>query len=281
MTYASSNVQALRQELGARLREVRIESGLSARALAGRMGRHPSKVSRIENGAATPSVADIELWCKLTGSEDREGELVAQLRRLEGMFIEWQRLQKSGLRQFQETFVPLVHQTRKFRAYSSWLIPGPLQTPAYTRVLLDLIAQRRGFPNDTDVVMPIRERRDRALYEGDRTYAILLEEWVLQHGLGGADVMAGQLGKLVEVASLPHVVLGIVPMRPDRVAWAVEDFWIYDDKKVTVELVSGHLTLTQSQDVASYAQAFSALAQQAVYGANARSLIANAIAAID
>jgi transcriptional regulator with XRE-family HTH domain len=63
MTYASSNAQALRQELGARLREVRVEAGLSARALADQMSRHPSKVSRIVYGAATPSVGDIELWC--------------------------------------------------------------------------------------------------------------------------------------------------------------------------------------------------------------------------
>jgi hypothetical protein len=144
------------------------------------MGRHPSKVSRIENGAATPSVADIKLWCQHTQAGDREGELIDQLRRLEGMFVEWRRLERSGLRQFQETFVPLNYQTRKFRAYSSWLIPGPLQTEAYTRVLLNLIARRRGFPNDIEEVMPIRARRDRALYEGDRTYAILLEEWVLR-----------------------------------------------------------------------------------------------------
>jgi hypothetical protein len=57
MTYASSNVQTLRVELGQRLRDVRTEAGLSARALAALMGRHPSKVSRIENGAVTPGVA--------------------------------------------------------------------------------------------------------------------------------------------------------------------------------------------------------------------------------
>lgn len=68
MTYSSSNAQVLKQELGARLREVRVEAGLSARALADRMGRHPSKISRIENGGATPSVTDIEQWCKHTGA---------------------------------------------------------------------------------------------------------------------------------------------------------------------------------------------------------------------
>jgi transcriptional regulator with XRE-family HTH domain len=281
MTYASSNAQALRAELGQRLREVRTEAGLSARALAALMGRHPSKVSRIENGAATPSMADIKLWCQHTQAGDREGELIDQLRRLEGMFVEWRRLERSGLRQFQETFVPLNYQTRKFRAYSSWLIPGPLQTEAYTRVLLNLIAQRRGFPNDIEEVMPVRARRDRALYEGDRTYAILLEEWVLRYGMGGSDVMAGQLGKLIEVATLPNVSLGIVPTRPDRVAWSVEDFWIYDDSRVTVELVSGHLSLTQPHDVELYARAFAQLAEQAVYGAAARQLIADALAALD
>ena len=81
---------------------------------------------------------------------------------------------------------------------------------------------------------------------------------MLGYGMGGSDVMAGQLGKLIEVATLPNVSLGIVPTRPDRVAWSVEDFWIYDDSRVTVELVSGHLTLTQPHDVELYARADSA-----------------------
>lgn len=64
-------------------------------------------------------------------------------------------------------------------------------------------------------------------------------------------MMAGQLGQLITVASLPSVSVGIIPMGLDRDAvWPVEDFWIFDDRQVNVELVSGWLTLTQLREIA-------------------------------
>ena len=69
--------------------------------------------------------------------------------------------------------------------------------------------------------------------------------------------MAAQLGHLITVASLPSISLGIIPMGLGRDAMhPVEDFWIYDDRQVNVELVSGWLTITQPREIAMYAQTF-------------------------
>jgi hypothetical protein len=76
--------------------------------------------------------------------------------------------------------------------------------------------------------------------------------------------------------------LGVIPLGTDRsIAWPIESFWMFDDEQVSVELVSGFLRLTRPSEVAMYAQVFSELAAQAVYGAKARSLIAAAIAALE
>jgi hypothetical protein len=48
---------------------------------------------------------------------------------------------------------------------------------------------------------------------------------------------------------------------------------MFDDEQVAVELVSGHLTVTQPREIAMYAQVFAELAELAVYGAADRSLI--------
>jgi UDP-galactopyranose mutase len=56
----------------------------------------------------------------------------------------------------------------------------------------------------------------------------------------------------------------------------VESFTIYDEEQVRVELVSAHLTVTQSHDIAEYVRAFTELSGIAVYGAAARALIAAA-----
>jgi hypothetical protein len=94
--------------------------------------------------------------------------------------------------------------------------------------------------------------------------------------------MAAQLGHLLVASALPSVSIGVIPTRPDRdTAWPVEGFWIFDDEQVAVELVSGHLTVTQPREVAMYVQAFVELASLAVYGSAARRLIGAAIDAPD
>ena len=52
--------------------------------------------------------------------------------------------------------------------------------------------------------MAYREPRGlRLLREGDHRFLVLIEESVLRNVIGGAEVMAGQLGHLITVASLP------------------------------------------------------------------------------
>lgn len=142
--------------------------------------------------------------------------------------------------------------------------------------------RRRRLPDDIDAAVAVRMERQRFLYEGNHVYAVLMEQTALWSGVGGADVTAGQLGHLVTVSSLPSVRLGIIPTRPDReVAWPIEGFWMFDDNEVAVELVSGHLTVTQPREIEMYAQAFAELSSIAVFGVRARSLIASAISALD
>jgi hypothetical protein len=144
-----------------------------------------------------------------------------------------------------------------------------------------MIAERRQVEDDIETAMPIRQARKRCLTDGRHRFVLLIEEAVLHAGYGGTDVMLTQLAHLLSVSTLPSVALGIVPARPDRVAWAVEDFWLFDNDQVNVELVSGHLTLTHHRDVSMYAQAFDALREQALFGPTARSLITSALSELD
>uniref|UniRef100_UPI0012FF3C47 helix-turn-helix domain-containing protein n=1 Tax=Streptomyces exfoliatus TaxID=1905 RepID=UPI0012FF3C47 len=58
----STDFQQARVSLGARLRELRAEGGLTGRELAGRLAWGQSKVSKLENGKQTPAVADLTAW---------------------------------------------------------------------------------------------------------------------------------------------------------------------------------------------------------------------------
>jgi transcriptional regulator with XRE-family HTH domain len=277
---SSSSVQQARQILADRLRDLRRDTGLTARDLAARAGWERTKVSKIEHATRPPSAADIRRWCQVCGAEGEAADLVASLHAAEGMWIEWRRMERSGLRHAQEARLPLYERTRQFRAYSCWMVPGLIQAEGYTRAVLRAYQQRRGLRDDVEAAVAERTRRQRVLRRDGRTAAFLLEESVLRNGFGGPQVMSGQLAHLAEVTTWPAVSLGIIPASPDRgSAGPAEDFWIYDSEQVNVELISGYLTVTQPAEIALYAQMFARLAEIAIYGGRAQSLISSVMSA--
>lgn len=274
---ASSSVQQARQLLAARLRELVKDSGLEGKEVAARCGWYPSKVSRIATGQQKPTEDDIRAWCRATGAEGQTADLIASLRAVEGMWVEWRRMERAGLRRAQEAVLPLFERTHWFRAYSSWFVPGLLQTHGYTADVLRAVQRRRVTVDDVADAVAVRMERQRVLHDAPRRFAFLVEESVLSNGLGDADTQAEQLERLLTVGALPNISVGVVPTRLGRTRMPVEGFWIFDTAQVSVELVSGHLTLTQPSEVGMYADTFTALAEIAVYGDRARALITKAL----
>jgi hypothetical protein len=93
--------------------------------------------------------------------------------------------------------------------------------------------------------------------------------------------MAAQLGYLLTAGALPAVSLGIIPSAaPQRGQWPRETFHVYDDKLVSIELVTAQVRITQPSEVRQYLRAFEQLRSMAVYGAEARALVVRAIDAL-
>jgi transcriptional regulator with XRE-family HTH domain len=273
---ASSSVQQARQALANRLRELVRDSGLEGQRVAALCGWHPSKVSRISTGKTRPSADDIRAWCRACGAEDQTDDLIASLRAADETWVTWPRMERTGLRRAQEARLPLYERTRWFRAYSPTLFPGLLQTYGYTEDVLRAVQRRRVAVDDVADAVAARMERQSVLREGQRRFAFLVEESVLGNGLGDADTQEEQLDHLLTVAALPNVSVGVVPVGLGRARMPVEGFWIFDSAQVTVELVSGHLTITQPSEIKAYADTFATLAEMAVYGPKARALLAKA-----
>ncbi|GAA3199438.1 helix-turn-helix domain-containing protein [Nonomuraea roseoviolacea] len=276
-TSPSSSAQQARQGIAQRLREIRLDAGLTARAVAQMAGWHESKASKIEHGRTVPSEPDIRAWCTACGAEDQIPELVAASRAADLMYVEWKRLQKTGLRQLQVSKIKMYEQVKHFRVYCSNVIPGLFQTPAYAEALLSSIAAFREAPNDVAQAVAARVARARLLHEGNHRFAVLVEEWVLRSRIGNAEVMAGQLGHLLAVMSLPSVSLGVIPQDAQRLMWPVEAFNIFDDSLVQVELLTAEINVSQPSEIAQYVRGFNHMSELAVYGTAARQLIAAAI----
>ena len=270
-----------RAALAARLREIRLDAGVSAIDLAGRAGWPRSKVSKIEHARQAPSIDDIRVWCLHTEAADQVADLVATRHAVEGMWVEWRRVEQTGLRRVQDSFVPLWERTRQFRVYETGVIPGLFQTAAYAMARLRRIAEFSGIPDDVEEAVQARMDRQRVLYVGEHTFAVVLEEDALYSRIGDTEMMAAQLAHLITVAAMPRVSLGIIPRNIDRTMWSGPAFWIHDDEQVMVETQSAQLTITQPREVGVYIRTFAELSSMAAVGPAARRIITDAITALD
>lgn len=272
----SSTVHQAREALGHRLRDIRRDAGLSGVQLAGRAGWHSSKVSKIEYGKQTPSEDDIRAWCHHAGMNDQISDLIATVRHIEAMYVEWRRMLGTGTRRRQQASLELEAQTRLMRWYEPLLIPGILQTGEYAAAVIRKVIDFYQIPDDLDAGVAARMERQHVLYRGDHRFAFVIAHQALLTTVGGAAVMIGQLDRLLAVMSLPRASLGIIPARANyRVP--SNQFIMFDNRLVHVETVSAELTISQPREIVLYRKAFDELAQQAVYGQDARTLIASAL----
>lgn len=269
--------QAARQALADRLREIRLDSGLTAVSLAAAAGWDRTRVSKIEHGvrAATPEV--IRTWCRVCAAEERVEDLLAELRTAEGVYVEWKRTQRSGLRRLQLAKVPLYERTGHLRVYASQVIPGMLQTRGYATALLTTITERFGTPNDVADAVDARLARQRVMRAPGRRFTFVLEESVLYFGHGGPGAMREQLTRLLDLLATPRISVLVIPMGADRSRqWVLETFILYDTDRVDVELLSAEVAVTTPTEVGRYTAAFADLAAIAVGEDAARRLIERA-----
>lgn len=278
----SSGVQRARQELADRLRDIRLDAGLSGRDLSRAAGWHEAKTSRIELAKQAPSDSDIRAWCEICRVPDQAADLIAASRAADSMYQEWRRLHRTGMRRLQEARGTLYERTRVFKVYMSTVVPGFLQTPGYARALMSAITEFQGTPDDVELAVTARMKRNRVVGSEVHRFTMLIEESVLRYRIGGPDVMSAQLGHLLSCTALPNVRIGIIPFAADaRPMWTLEAFTVFDDTRVHVETLTAQVTVTAPGEVVVYLRAFDQLARLAVYGAEARALITSAINALD
>jgi uncharacterized protein DUF5753 len=233
-------------------------------------------VSKIEYGKQTPSEDDIRVWCHHTGAEDQIPDLIATVRHIEAMYVEWRRMLGTGTRRRQQTSRTLEAQTRLMRWYEPLLVPGILHTVEYATAIMRRVIEFYQIPDDLDAGVATRMERQQALYRGDHRFHFIIAQQVLLTSVGDTSVMTGQLDRLLTIMSLPRIQLGIIPAQADYQV-PTNQFIMFDDRLVHVETISAELTISQPREIALYGKAFRQLSEQAVYRHDARTLITTAL----
>jgi transcriptional regulator with XRE-family HTH domain len=276
----STDFQHARSALGARLRELRAESGLTGRELADILAWPQSKVSKLETGRQTATIDDLRAWAEGTGHPEAADGLVARLRGMESRTRSWRRQLAAGYRPVQDTINIEHERSTVVRAWDNVVIPGMLQTADYARHVFLAYTDLHQSPRDIDAAVQGRLKRQEALYRRGKRYHILMWEAALRSQVCPSDVLAAQLDRLSGAIGLDTVSLGIVPFSAALKIPPANDFWIHDERLVVVEDWHAELWLDDAQNVALYLKIWETLNASAVYGAEAQRIIARARAAL-
>jgi transcriptional regulator with XRE-family HTH domain len=203
-----------RRELGALLRRLREEQGLTVKQVTEHLLCSPSKVSRIETGQRGATLRDVRDLCDLFGVTDpAERDRLMTLAK-EGKQQGW--WQFYGLPY--SSYVGFEDEATSVRTYEPSVIPGLLQTPDYVRGLhQDPMPEPSSEELTAEVIekrIEERLRRQRRLFEADSSPLELwavLEEAVLHRPVGNSHIMAAQLRRIVNDIERPNITVQILP----------------------------------------------------------------------
>ena len=272
----STDFQQARLSLGVRLRELRVEGGLTGRQLADRLGWTQSKVSKLENGKQTPTLADLAAWAEGTEHPGAAAELTGRLRGLETQYRSWRRQLAGGYRAVQEAHWAQARKTRTRRSFDPALIPGLLQTADYARDVLARYAAIHTAPRDIEAAVQARMGRQDILSDQTRSFHFLLWEGALRARPCSLPVLSAQLDRLALRLGPGHVRVGIVPFEADMNLPAGVGFSIHDDELVITEAWHAEMWLDDPEDVSLHIRAWEALERNAVFGPEAHRLVIRA-----
>jgi transcriptional regulator with XRE-family HTH domain len=263
-----------RAAFGKRLSELRQQAGfVYGKDFAQHIGWNAPKVSKLENGRQTASQDDLDTWlAAVRASPEVAAELHRQLRDLHEQYVTWKQRVKAGHLDRQLESAQLEANAKVIRAFDVGVVPGLLQTPDYARAVLLAHANVHGGGKDITEAVRARMRRQQILWEPGKTIEMLMTQSALQHPVGPPDVMAGQVDRLVSAIGTPNVRFGILPAGIRLPYMPIHGYWIIDNI-VLVETVTGELTVSDPDEVATYNEVTDLLWEVAAEGAAARRLL--------
>ena len=195
-----------RLELGALLRALRNAKGLTVEQVADRLLCSPSKVSRMETGQGA-TARDIRDLCELYGVADAaERDRLMTMAREGKRPARWQRYDLAYAR-----YAELEEGALAISAFQSSVVHGLLHTADYARAQHESSMPRLD-PDHIKLQIEAKLARQRILTQANPpAFAVVLDEAALHRLVGGRQVMAEQLAKILDISALPNAKVQILP----------------------------------------------------------------------
>ncbi|MBR8742811.1 helix-turn-helix transcriptional regulator [Nocardiopsis sp. MG754419] len=251
--------EQLLRALGDALRWARKRDGRSGATLASGAGVSQPTVSRVENGQRVSSVEAVEkLIAALPFSPSEAERLTSMAREAYAPLSENKRVD-SGISIVPDSARKLVASAAKVRGFQSATIPTPLRIREYS-------ATADTGPK-SGVVW------GKSLNDEGKSFEFVVNESALRTWPGSGAFMPSQLEHLLMLADRPNVSVGVIPSGVWLPVLPPHGFTVCDETGVLVETFTAEMTLTGSEHVTAYREAFDALSAVAVTGVDFRRVV--------
>jgi hypothetical protein len=203
----------LRMLLGAQLRRLREQSGVTRDDAGYHIRASGSKISRMELGRVSFKERDVTDLLEFYGINDpTEREKLVQLTK-EANATPWYQKFQDVVPDWFHVFVGLEEAAQLIRVYEVQFVPGLLQTEEYARSVI--LQGAPGLdPDEVERRVALRMGRQKLLTrENPPRYWVIMDEAALRRPMGGRDVHVGQIERLIDLVGEPNITIQVMPFR--------------------------------------------------------------------
>lgn len=177
--------------LGATLRRIRVERGLSQRDAADRLRWGKDRLSRLETGKQNITVEDVAKMLGAYGVDEDEAAAVLEAARSVDEPGWWERI--PGVTRSSAALADYESEAEELIDWGAGLVPGLLQTMDYAAAVMEMF----GISGDV-IGARIGARRERQRAVIGTAYTAYIGMAALRANVGGPKVMAAQLDSLLD-----------------------------------------------------------------------------------
>jgi transcriptional regulator with XRE-family HTH domain len=226
---AAMNPTVRQRELGRRLRDQRLEHGLTVEDVAEKLLCSATKISRLETGNRRPSLRDVRDLCDLykvgKATTDELMEL-ARGAREQGWWTQYEDLKL-------DPYLGLEEVATAITSFTTFYLPALLQTEEYTREVIKKVAPKMN-PDIYRQRVEVRMLRQKVLEKIDRPrYHVLLDESVLGRPVGGPELMIGQIDKILQAERDGKATIQVIPFASGVLAAEDSNFVLLEFDETT------------------------------------------------
>ncbi len=272
--------------LGRQLRELRVNSGVSAEYARHAIGVGKQTLWRMETGQPVRlNPLFIERLCKVYGaSEERTAVLLNLVE--ETKRTGWWHAYGDTIAEEFSLFVELEAVAKRLVSYQTTLMPGLLQTDEYRRALIWVDLPAIPSPEVERRIEMFRQRKARLDTDSEPVLLeAVIDESALRRAIGGPSIMEQQLKHLMRIGERPNVSVRVVPLAAETYAglgagsFVMLDFpkhptaHLTEPPVVYMQALTGDLYLEKPEEIRRYRQAYADIQRSALDQGRSRALI--------